>query len=477
MAHALLWLPGACIRRLSIALALTALGCVSGSAFAYPAQSGFTAAACTHTTSWAATAADACQLIPASGPSSPGVLQSNSCSLNNNLYSVAFSSVNANGACVGSRSQSNGTFPGFIFGTTASALGCPNGGTLSGNNCVCPPGYTDTGSACNPPSQPAACPEGQFRELADGACIEKCPVNQGNGAMEYPAPGSRSEAVCGQRMKLGGLGVMDYQGNEILCQYAGTGVTVCADTGGGMMCHSEMTYGLGKTCSAETDVPPDTTPCSAGELYCDKNGACPSGYNAGDFNGRALCVKSGEAVQTVERKKSPLDPPKDPPLPPAPNPIPNAETGANDPNPEIFDSVVNVGDKAVKGGGGGAGGGGGEDIITCGLPNTPKCKIDETGTPTKGDFGDATKSLNDAAKAREDGLSDVTSSQGKQTSWAWNLALPSGCQPLSLNMFIKTVVFDPCAYQPVFHDLMSLLWAGATLFAVFGLVGRTLREA
>ena len=111
------------------------------------------------------------------------------------------------------------------------------------------------------------------------------------------------------------------------------------------------------------------------------------------------------------------------------------------------------------------------------MPNTPKCKIDETGTPTKGDFASANQALTDAAKAREDGLATVTSSNGKQTSWAWNLALPTGCQPLSLNMIIKTVVFDPCAYQGVFHDLMSLLWAGATLFAVFGLVGRTLREA
>lgn len=470
----------ACMRPLLIAALAIAASFFAAEVRAYPASDGYKAQSCPNGffTAVAPSIAEACASIP----SENGKIWANAgsaCSVNNNFLSWSYTGVSGT-TCVGNSqvfspaTQQTNTFP-KNGGVAVAAKYCPNGGTLSGNNCVCPEGYTDTGSACNPPSGPAACPEGQFRELSDSACVEKCPLDQGNGQMEYPAPGSRTDAICGQRVKLGGLGVMDYQGNEILCQYAGTGVTVCADTGGGMMCLSERTYNLGKTCTTETDVPPDSSPCSAGDLYCDKNGACPAGFNAGDFNGRSLCVKAGEPVETVPRSKSPLDPPKDPPLPPAPNPLVDSETGTSEPNPEVFDSVVNVGDKAVKGGGGGAGGG--EEIVTCGLPNTPKCKIDETGTPTAGNFADATKALDDAKNSAVEGLTTVTSAQGKQTTWGWNLALPTGCTALTVDAIFKTFTINPCPYMGVMHDLMSMVWAAVTLFFVFGLVGRTLREA
>jgi len=474
MRRALPWLPVAFIRLLSTVLPLVALFCASDAAFAYPSSTVWRWSACESTNQGSfSSAQEACDAVPKSGSNSVGVRQSNgACGTNNtNMYYVTHTEI-AGTSCKGMRTQSNGTYGPFTYGTLSSTSGCPGGGTLQSGQCVCPVGSVDTGSSCEDAS---SCPEGQFKELADGPCIPKCPEGQGNGAMEYPPPASKTSGICGPRRKIGGLDVLDHLGNEVLCEYAGTGVTVCADMGNGTMCHSEMTYNLGLTCGGDSTVPEDTTPCGAGELYCDKGpGACPSGFTPGDFNGRALCVKNGEAVNVVKRTQSALDPPKDPPLPDAPDPLPNSTTGGTDGNPEIFDSVVSVGSGASTTGGGS---GTGEDIITCGLPNTPKCKIDETGTPTKGDFGSATTALNDASKAREDGLATVTSAQGKQTSWSWNLALPTGCQPLSLNMLIKTVVFDPCAYQAVFHDLMSMLWAGATLFAVFGMVGRTLRES
>jgi hypothetical protein len=36
---------------------------------------------------------------------------------------------------------------------------------------------------------------------------------------------------------------------------------------------------------------------------------------------------------------------------------------------------------------------------------------------------------------------------------------------------------DPCPYQPVAHDIMSLIWAASTLFLCVGMVGRTIRAA
>lgn len=117
----------------------------------------------------------------------------------------------------------------------------------------------------------------------------------------------------------------------------------------------------------------------------------------------------------------------------------------------------------------------------CGLPTTPPCAIDEGKTQKTETLTDATKALQDAAKAREDGLTTVTSPTGKNTSWAWNLALPATCVPLNVDMRVgsigRLVTINPCNWMSVIHDLVSMLWAGGTLFAVFGMVGRTLREA
>jgi hypothetical protein len=40
----------------------------------------------------------------------------------------------------------------------------------------------------------------------------------------------------------------------------------------------------------------------------------------------------------------------------------------------------------------------------------------------------------------------------------------------------EVVSLDPCEFQTVIHDLVSMIWAATTLFWVFGMVGRTLRE-
>lgn len=117
----------------------------------------------------------------------------------------------------------------------------------------------------------------------------------------------------------------------------------------------------------------------------------------------------------------------------------------------------------------------------CGLPTTPPCAIDEKDTPKTDSLTNATKAVEDATKARQDGLTTVTSPTGKNTSWAWNLALPATCVPLNVDMRVgsigRLVTINPCNWMSVIHDLVSMLWAGGTVFAVFGMVGRTLREA
>lgn len=121
-----------------------------------------------------------------------------------------------------------------------------------------------------------------------------------------------------------------------------------------------------------------------------------------------------------------------------------------------------------------------KQIEPCGLPNTPKCVIEEKGTPEKADLVDATTAIENAHKGRQDQVAEVSKPDGKNTAWTFTLALPTGCTALNVDMRYKgmgqMVNLDPCQAQGVMHDLMSLLWSAGTIFVVAGMFGRTLRE-
>lgn len=114
-------------------------------------------------------------------------------------------------------------------------------------------------------------------------------------------------------------------------------------------------------------------------------------------------------------------------------------------------------------------------IVTCGLPDTPPCKIDETGTPqAPSDDGQSAflsllpACLRDDWKTCIPELPDIN----------WSFSLPSGCSPIPVPFerygFSQVNI---CPYQPVIHDLMSMLWAGAGLFAAIGILsGRRVTE-
>jgi len=111
-----------------------------------------------------------------------------------------------------------------------------------------------------------------------------------------------------------------------------------------------------------------------------------------------------------------------------------------------------------------------DEQITCGLPNTPPCKIDETGTPTTGDIS---KAEVDAAKGSALGkITEIGAIQAP--AWTWSFSLPSSCQPMTVGPFLtQTVTVDLCQYQPMIHDLVALIWASFTVWACVGMVGRT----
>jgi type II secretory pathway pseudopilin PulG len=116
--------------------------------------------------------------------------------------------------------------------------------------------------------------------------------------------------------------------------------------------------------------------------------------------------------------------------------------------------------------------------VECGSPGKPACKIDETGTPTPADMTNNMKAANDSvSKAWDDikaELDKVPNDSDKKSilDWGFSFALPSSCStyPMFLNVKI-----DFCQFQPIVHELMSLIWLGATMWICIGMVGSTLR--
>lgn len=103
--------------------------------------------------------------------------------------------------------------------------------------------------------------------------------------------------------------------------------------------------------------------------------------------------------------------------------------------------------------------------LECGLPGTPPCKIDESGTPPPGDANfDAAEAeietfksgLYEALQAKLDEI---------QHEWSWTFQLPTGCAALQFDTRVGPVVdIDMCEFQPMIHDIMAMLWAAAGVF-------------
>lgn len=106
-----------------------------------------------------------------------------------------------------------------------------------------------------------------------------------------------------------------------------------------------------------------------------------------------------------------------------------------------------------------------EDAITCGLPGTPKCAIDEAGTKTEADNAAANAALTAAQAARVKEISD--SAKNVSLPWTWNLGLPVGaCVPITLwtPPDRPPLKFDPCNSPGVnlFRSLMAWFLAALT---------------
>lgn len=109
-----------------------------------------------------------------------------------------------------------------------------------------------------------------------------------------------------------------------------------------------------------------------------------------------------------------------------------------------------------------------KEITVCGLPGTPACKIDETGTPeAKEDTAEA--DAKKALKPLDDLIANPQSALPTLPTINWAFTLPSGCAPIALPAFEPWLQeIDVCAFQPMFHDIMTFVWV---LGGIFGAIG------
>lgn len=109
-----------------------------------------------------------------------------------------------------------------------------------------------------------------------------------------------------------------------------------------------------------------------------------------------------------------------------------------------------------------------EKIETCGLPDTPPCKIDEAGVPDGSILKqDAAK---DTYKQIQDLVNDPKAKLPQLPTISWDFALPTGCAVIPLpafEPFVKPI--DVCQFLPMFHDIMTVVWLLGGLFGAISM--------
>lgn len=109
----------------------------------------------------------------------------------------------------------------------------------------------------------------------------------------------------------------------------------------------------------------------------------------------------------------------------------------------------------------------GKEQAACGAPGQPKCRIDESGTPSGNGVFDAAN--RGADETRDGWLAEIAKAKELNSDgWTWTFQLPSGCTPLELPGYEMTL--DVCRFQPVIHDIMSMVWLICTVMGCVWMV-------
>jgi hypothetical protein len=114
-----------------------------------------------------------------------------------------------------------------------------------------------------------------------------------------------------------------------------------------------------------------------------------------------------------------------------------------------------------------------EPSITCGLPDTPACILDGSGIPTAQSV--PTDTLERAHDPIRDIVQDPSSVLPQLPTISWLFALPTYCGPIefggAFDPYLSSI--DVCRFQPMFHEIMSLVWALGGLFGAISMFMRS----
>lgn len=223
---------------------------------------------------------------------------------------------------------------------------------------------------------------------------------------------------------------------------------------------------------------------------------CP-GY-VGQVNGKPVCV--GTASTPLPAASAPGGTPPqgygNPPAGTKPSTGPGSGTGSGrtpvsgDGGPAGGGSNAAIPRGGSEGNGVGAGGGLSVDVelSTCGKPGEPPCKIDETGTPVPGDINGGSGTPGGQVDAARDDMLGRVSSIGAgpggagglvKPEWTWTFTVPTSCSAFVITAFspwLESWTIDVCEYQPIFHDLMSLIWIITAISACTWMVFQTVKD-
>jgi hypothetical protein len=112
------------------------------------------------------------------------------------------------------------------------------------------------------------------------------------------------------------------------------------------------------------------------------------------------------------------------------------------------------------------------EISMCGLPGKPPCKIDESGTPEAGQ-DNSSELVTNLFKPVTQCFENISSCLPAFPELSWAFTVPAACVLIPVAGFAPYIEsIDLCKYQSLFHDLMSLLWVGAGLFAASSMLFR-----
>lgn len=108
-----------------------------------------------------------------------------------------------------------------------------------------------------------------------------------------------------------------------------------------------------------------------------------------------------------------------------------------------------------------------EPTITCGLPDTPACKIDETGTPDP-TTDDSYKTKIDKTKADQDALRDITGGTADKpilAGWGALFITPPLAACVAYTLPRDMGAIDPCPVVDGVRAVMAFLWAITALWS------------